>query len=112
MRRALSIFFAAAPFAVGLTWFFVNEQDMKVLFMSLAAYVTAALLMALPQSRKDSRRGMIAFTVLIVATSTLVSALTGYAIGMGYARAVWFFAFALGLCCAGGYAFYSHMERL
>lgn len=112
MRRALSIFFAAAPFAIGLIWFFVNEQDMKVLFMSLAAYVAAALVMALPQSSTDSRRGMIAFTILILATSTLLSALTGYAAGMGYNRAVWFFAVALGVCTACGYAFYFHTKPL
>ena len=112
MRRALSIVFSTAPFAIGLAWFVVNDQDMRMLFMALAAYIAGALAMALPQSRTDSRREMMAFTIFILATSTLLSALTGYAIGMGYARAVWFFAFALGICTAGGYAFYSHTKQL
>jgi hypothetical protein len=112
MRRSLSIFFAAAPFVVGLIWFFANEQDMNMLWMSLGAYVAAALLMFLPQSRTESRRGMLTFTLFILVTATLLSALTGYGVGMGTDRAVWIFASALGICCAAGYAFYSHTGQL
>jgi hypothetical protein len=112
MKRMLSIFFAAAPFVVGVLWFFANEQDMNMLWMSLAAYVAAALVMSLPQSRTESRRAMVVFTIFIMFTATLLSALTGYAIGMGTRQAVWIFATALGLCCAGGYAFYSHTNQL
>jgi hypothetical protein len=112
MRRSLSIFFAAAPFAVGLIWFVVNDQDINMLWMSLAAYMAAAVVMSLHGARTQNPRGMLGFTVLILLTATLLSAMTGYALGMGTGRAVWIFAFALGVCCAGGYAFYSHTQQL
>jgi len=110
--RTLSIFLSAAPFVAGLVWFFLNEQDMNMLWMALAAYLAAAVVMGLPRSRTENRREMLAFTGLILVAATLLSALAGYGVGMGTGRAVWIFATALGLCCAGGYAFYSNTKQV
>ena len=112
MKRSLSIFFAAAPFAFGLIRYFQTGQDMRMLWMSLAAYVGAALVMSLGKARTRAPGGILAFSVVILVIATLLATLTGYLLGATAGPGVWMVAFVLGLCCAAAYAFYTRTQQI
>lgn len=106
----LSILFGAAPFAFGLIRLVQTGRDFRLLWMAVASFVGALIVMAIV--RVSSRQ----LTVRTLALGTFVGSallaeVTGFMLGARAGPGTVMVAFVLALCWAASCAFYLWSKR-
>lgn len=100
----LSIAFAAAPFVFALIRAFSSRYDLRMLWMAMAAFVGASLVMVVGRARRRQRAGVLGLAAVALIAATLLAGWTAYRLGATAAAGIWPVSFVLGFCWASSYA--------
>ena len=94
----LSFLFAAAPFALALVRAVQTGHDMRLLWMALASFVGATVVMAVAKAGSRKPSLVLSLTGAFV-VATLLAGLAAFADGARAAPGIWAVAVVFGLCC-------------
>ena len=94
----LSIAFALAPFAFGLTRYIQSGVDRRMLWMALASAVGALIVRAIVKARGHHSGYTRAALISTLGVATILAGATGVLLGAKSGPGVWMVAFVLGLC--------------
>jgi hypothetical protein len=104
MKRSLtyllSILFAAAPLAFGVIRAVRSGNDVRYLWLAIAALLGAAVVMAVGKARSQELNVVLMLTVVAWIVATLLAVLTVRLLGVTMAPIGWVVAFVFGGCCA------------
>jgi ascorbate-specific PTS system EIIC-type component UlaA len=103
VAAALSVAFAAAPFAFALIRYRQTGADLRMLWMALASLIGAAALIAVDRSRRQ-RLSVGIGSAMMLAITTLLAGLTAMLLGATAAAGVWGVAIVFGICWTISYA--------
>jgi predicted neutral ceramidase superfamily lipid hydrolase len=92
----VAILFAVVPFAFGLIRAYTTGSDFRYLWVAVASFIGASVVMTLGKAR--SRAPTFMLPALVLVFSTLVGAATAFLLGAKSAPAVLVVALAFGLC--------------
>ena len=115
MRRApreqlmffLSILFAVTPFAFALIRAFSTGYDLRYLWVALASFLGAAVVMSVGKSRSGKSKGLLALSAMVLVVATLLAGLAAFLLGAKSVVGAGTVALAFGLCCAASSALYA-----
>jgi hypothetical protein len=96
----LSIVFAAAPLGFGVIRAIRSGDDLRYLWLAIAALLGAAVVMAVGKARSQELNIVLMLTVVAWVVSTLLAGLTVRLLGVTMTPVGWVVACAFGGCCA------------
>jgi hypothetical protein len=100
----LSILFAAAPFAFGLLRALRTGSDIRMLWMALASFLGAAVVMVFVKARGERSKSVLALSAVVFVIATLLAGLAALLLGATAPAGVWGVAIVFGLFWAASYA--------
>jgi hypothetical protein len=100
----LAILFAAVPFAFGLVRALRTGYDLRYLWMALASFLGAAVVIAVGKTLSEKPKGLLALSALVLVVATLLAGLVAFLLGAKSVAGAGIVAFAFGLCCTASYA--------
>jgi hypothetical protein len=100
----LSILFAAAPFGFGLIRAFSTGYDLRMLWMALASFLGAAIVMVFGKARSRKPKGVLAPSTVTFVIATLLAGSTALLLGATAPAGVWGVAIVFGLFWAASSA--------
>ena len=103
----LSILFAATPFAFALIRAFSTGYDLRYIWMALASFLGAAVVIVVGKARSRKPIGMLALSALVLVIATVLAGLAAFLLGARSVAAAGIVAFAFGFCWAASYAIYA-----
>jgi peptidoglycan/LPS O-acetylase OafA/YrhL len=105
LSQSLSILFAAVPFAFALVRAVRTGDDLRYLWVALAALLGATLAMAMGRTRRTWTSLGLGFTIFVLATlfATAAALLLGTQFGPG----VWLVGSGCGVCLAASSVLYA-----
>ncbi|MBA2707121.1 MAG: hypothetical protein H0U59_04885 [Gemmatimonadaceae bacterium] len=108
-RQSLSLLAAvllgAAPLGFGLFRAWSTGDDLRMVWMALAATIFAAGVLAASIGRRRSRHAVFIQSIVILVVSTLLAGTIGFLLGATAGPGVWMVAMVLGSCLASSSAF-------
>jgi hypothetical protein len=104
----LSIFFAIAPFALGLIRAFQTGWDLRILLVAFASLLGALVVRVIAKTRSRNQNSVLMLSVLTFTLSALFAGLTAYLLGATAAAGVWGVAFVLAFCWTASFVLYSY----
>ena len=107
----LSIGFAVLPPLFALIRAFSANYDLRMLWMAIASFVGATLVMWVGGARKRPRRAVIALAGAALVAGTVLAALTAMWLGATAPFGIWAVAFVLSACWAVSHALHT-LSRL
>lgn len=99
----LSILFAAAPFAFALIRAFQTGYDLRPLWMALASFLGASVVMTIGKARSRKPTVVLAFSIVTLAIAALLAGSTAFLLGATASPGVWAVAVVFGLCWAASH---------
>lgn len=103
----LSILLAAVPFVFALIRAFQTGTDFRYLWMAIAAFIGATLVMVIGKARDQTRNVVLQLSAIAFLTSTLVAGLTGRILGARSITGILVVCVAFGLFSAAGQSLYA-----
>ena len=97
--RVMSILLGAAPFAFGLIRAFRTGNDLRYLWVAVAATLGATILPVVAKGR-NGRSAVFVGGVVAVVVATLCGGVTARLVSAATAPVVWLVAFAFGVCAS------------
>ena len=94
----LSILFAMAPIAFALIRAFRSHYDLRMLWMALAAFVGATLVMTLGGVRRRGTRGIVVLGIGALIVAMLAAGWIAMRLGATAAAGIWPVSFVLSVC--------------
>jgi peptidoglycan/LPS O-acetylase OafA/YrhL len=102
----IAILFAVVPFAFGLIRAHTTGSDFRYLWVAIASFTGATVVMAAGKPRNRAAPSVTLPTIVLV-VATLVAAATAFLLGASSRPAVLVVALAFGLCWAASSALYT-----
>lgn len=102
-----AILFAAAPLAFGLIRAVETGTDFRYLWVAIASFIGALVLMAIGKPRGQTPSPIPALPAIVFVVTTLIAAATAFLLGARSAPAVLAVASAFGLCWTASCALYA-----
>ena len=99
-----SILFAIAPVACGVFRAVSSQYDLRMLWMALASFAGATLVMVLGRSRRRESRALYGLSALAFAVATLCAGWTAIRLGATAPFGIWAVASVLSASWAASYA--------
>ena len=109
--RALSMVFAAVPFAFALIRAFQTGEDLRYLWVAIAGVCGAVAAVWVAGPDGTSQKAAIVLWFVVFAVATLLGILTAVLLGTKLGPAVVLVGAAFGFCFAAGAALYMHASR-
>jgi hypothetical protein len=103
----LSILLAAVPFVFALIRAIQTGTDFRYLWMAIAAFIGAALVMVIGKARDQTQNVVLQLSAIAFLTSTLVAGLTGRLLGARSITGILVVCVAFGLFSAAGQSLYA-----
>jgi hypothetical protein len=98
--HALSIFFAALPFAFALIRYAQTGSDLRYLWAALASWPGATLVMVVGKAPSRILKVKVALSAGAFVMATLFALLAAVLLGTTVGPGIWVVASAFGFCCA------------
>ena len=99
----LSILFAMAPIAFALIRAFRGHYDLRMLWMALASFVGATVVMTLGRVRRRGTRGIAALAIVALIVAMLAAGSIAMRLGATAAAGIWPVSFVLSVCWVVSY---------
>lgn len=103
----LSILLAAVPFVFALIRAIQTGTDFRYLWMAIAAFIGAALVMVIGKARDQTRNVVLQLSAIAFLTSTLVAGLMGRLLGARSITGILLVCVGFGLFSAAGQSLYA-----
>jgi steroid 5-alpha reductase family enzyme len=100
----LSILVGAAPFAFGLIRAVQTGSDLRYLWVAIAAFLGATVVMVVGKVRSRAPNVVLALFAAAWVIAALFAGSTAFLLASTSSAAVWIVAFAFGFCCAASHA--------